>query len=208
MGLHTPHNVLGSDPVDDAQKVVARQVFGPKVSPSSGGASLPLTTKGDLPVEGASGVVRLPVGADGQVLTADSTQPDGLSWQAAPGAGAAGALVRSATFVNSAGAVALPVNDVYLMFAAAATLRRVTILTSGGPGSCTVDIRKKALTSGFPPASADSICGGSPPSISAGSTYDNSTLTGFTTTVNAGDVIAISLTATSNFKQIVVQLSF
>jgi hypothetical protein len=43
----------------------------------------PLTTKGDLVVRGAA-TTRLPVGANGQILTADSTQATGVKWAAAP----------------------------------------------------------------------------------------------------------------------------
>jgi hypothetical protein len=41
-----------------------------------------LTTKGDILVYGTS-ATRLPVGTNGQVLTADSTQADGLKWSSA-----------------------------------------------------------------------------------------------------------------------------
>lgn len=42
-----------------------------------------ITTKGDLLVGGATGAaVRLPVGTNGYVLTADSTQTDGVAWEA------------------------------------------------------------------------------------------------------------------------------
>lgn len=41
-----------------------------------------LTTKGDLWYYGASGDARLPVGADTEVLIADSAQPGGLKWGA------------------------------------------------------------------------------------------------------------------------------
>lgn len=41
----------------------------------------PTTTKGDLIVHDATTNVRLPVGTDGQVLTADSTDTNGLVWE-------------------------------------------------------------------------------------------------------------------------------
>jgi hypothetical protein len=44
------------------------------------GIDLKGTTKGDLIVYNGSEYVRLPVGADGTVLTADSTQAAGLAW--------------------------------------------------------------------------------------------------------------------------------
>lgn len=46
-----------------------------------------LTTKGDLLVYGADGLQRLPVGTDGQVLTADSTVSAGIKWADAEGGG-------------------------------------------------------------------------------------------------------------------------
>jgi hypothetical protein len=40
----------------------------------------PLTTKGDIVAHNATNNVRIPVGTDGEVLTADSTQASGLKW--------------------------------------------------------------------------------------------------------------------------------
>lgn len=52
----------------------------------TGGASSPLTTKGDL--WGYSTVdARIPVGSDGQVLLADSTQALGVKWETVSGVG-------------------------------------------------------------------------------------------------------------------------
>lgn len=53
---------------------------------ASGGDTI-LTTKGDLLTRNATVAVRLPVGSDGQVLKADSTQASGLIWGPPPGGG-------------------------------------------------------------------------------------------------------------------------
>lgn len=53
---------------------------------SAAGGGSPLTTKGDLYTY-SSVAARLPVGANGFVLSADSTQPTGLKWIAATGTG-------------------------------------------------------------------------------------------------------------------------
>jgi hypothetical protein len=51
----------------------------------TGSGSLPTAEKGDLVVNDGKTSVRLPVGTDGQVLTADSTQTAGVKWADAPG---------------------------------------------------------------------------------------------------------------------------
>jgi len=47
----------------------------------------PTTTKGDLIVNNGTNNIRIPVGTDTYVLTADSTQASGLAWAAASGGG-------------------------------------------------------------------------------------------------------------------------
>ena len=46
-----------------------------------------MTSKGDLLTRSSSGDERLAVGADGQVLTADSAQANGIKWAAPSGGG-------------------------------------------------------------------------------------------------------------------------
>jgi hypothetical protein len=62
----------------------------------------PMTTKGDLVVHGTA-TTRLPVGTDGQVLSADSTQVLGVKWATAAAGTAAGA--DQQVQVNKAGAM-------------------------------------------------------------------------------------------------------
>lgn len=50
----------------------------------TGGGSSPTTTKGDMIVHDSSADQRLPVGTNGQVLVADSTQALGVKWAPAP----------------------------------------------------------------------------------------------------------------------------
>ncbi len=67
----------------------------------SGGGSSPLTTKGDI-YGFDTAADRIPVGSDGQILTADSTQALGVKW-AAGGGGGAIVLLEEHTADNSSG---------------------------------------------------------------------------------------------------------
>jgi hypothetical protein len=59
----------------------------PVVDAAHGGTGFSSYTKGDLLAGNASGTLsKQAVGANGQVLTADSTSPDGVSWQSAASA--------------------------------------------------------------------------------------------------------------------------
>lgn len=77
---------------------------------SAGGLASPLTTKGD--VWGYSSAdARIPIGSDGQVLTADSTQTLGLKWAAA-GAG------TGPSFTTGSSPPGSPANGDYWIFPA------------------------------------------------------------------------------------------
>lgn len=90
---YTNHGVLlgtGAAGINSTAAGTAGQVLtsnGPGADPTyqAAGTASPLTTKGDL-YGYDTGNARIPVGTNGQVLTADSTQALGVKW-ATPGAG-------------------------------------------------------------------------------------------------------------------------
>lgn len=119
--------------------------------------------------------------------------------------GGGGATPRGATFVSTT-PIAVPVNDVPLYFPNAATILGVSVLTLGGTGSCVLDIRKRPFGT-YPPTGADSICAAAKPTIVSGIKYLDTTLSGWTTTVDAGDVLLFVLESSSTFRTIVIQLN-
>jgi hypothetical protein len=112
---------------------------------------------------------------------------------------------RGATFTVSSGPLTLPVGDVKVRINKSGTISKVTLMTAGGNGSCIVDIWKAPFSS-YPPTAANSICGATKPTIIANNKYEDSILSGWTTSVAAGDVLVFHLLSTSVFSTIFVQL--
>ena len=101
-----------------------------------------------------------------------------------------------ATWVGAGGVVSTPINDVFVLMPIAGTITKVTILTVGGSGSCSIDIYKGTYAA-YPPSA--SIVASAPPAISAGIKYQDATLTGWTTAIAAGDILGFHLTSSSTF---------
>jgi hypothetical protein len=169
--------------------------------PSGSGLTSPLTTKGDLWGWDTTNN-RIPIGSNGTVLTADSTQSLGLKWGTAA---ASTQFNKGAGWNSNIGALVLSlvtVIDVIIPYAC--TLQEVDIITSGGTGSCVVNVWKAASLAA--PTSANDITGGTPPAISAGIVYNNTTLTGWTTSFSQNDRVRFTLASTSIFTSIIISL--
>jgi hypothetical protein len=76
-----------------------------------------------------------------------------------------------------------------------ATIISATLLGDTS-GTLVLDIWKDTYAN-YPPTDADSITGGNEPHLTSTDKYTDSTLTGWTTTINAGDVIAFNVDAAS-----------
>lgn len=73
-------------------------------------------------------------------------------------------------------------------------------------GSIVVDVWKDTYAN-YPPADADSITASAPPTISAATKSEDSTLTGWTTSVTAGDVFGFNVDSVTSLTRVVVELT-
>ena len=114
---------------------------------------------------------------------------------------------RIASFTGGNSAIFLPTNNVPINIREDCVLSGIVILTTEFPGNCQIDIWKSSFGA-YPPTVANSICGGTLPSITAGQTYSDFTLTGWTTSFSAGDTLLVKLNSSTIFKIISVFLIF
>jgi hypothetical protein len=92
--------------------------------------------------------------------------------------------------------------DVVMDFAC--TIVGVTMLADQ-TGSIVVNVWKDVYAN-FPPTVADKITASAPPTISAGTKAQDTTLTGWTTAVAAGDVLRFNVDSCSSVRRVTVAL--
>lgn len=86
----------------------------------------------------------------------------------------------------------------------AGTISQVTMLADQS-GSIVVDIWKDTYAN-YPPADADSITASAVPTISAATKSQDSTLTGWTTSVAAGDILGFNVDSASTVTRVTISL--
>jgi len=84
------------------------------------------------------------------------------------------------------------------------TITAVTLLADQ-TGSVVMDIWKDTYAN-FPPTNTDTITASAKPTLSSARKYTDSTLTGWTTTITAGDVLFFNLDSVSTITNLVVIL--
>lgn len=162
----------------------------------------PVSPAGTIYLDDISDVsVYLPV--DGYVLTWD--QGSGL-WIDAPPPTIPNKNLGAA-WGSASALVAANCADVYVRAPCAGTITAARVLTQGGTGSCVIDVWKDTYAN-FPPTVADTITAAAKPTVSSGIKSEDTTLTGWTTSVSEGDILAFHVDSTSTFTNIVVYLTF
>lgn len=91
----------------------------------------------------------------------------------------------------------------------AGTITKVRLLSSDAAttsGSIVVDVWKDTYAN-YPPVNADSITSAAPPTISAATKSEDSTLTGWTTFVAAGDVFGFNVDSVTSLTRVTLELT-
>lgn len=166
------------------------------------GSGIPATivdAKGDLIAATAvDTVARLPVGSNGQRIKANSAQSTGLEW-----------VDEYATIpfvIDGGGAVITTGLKGGLQVDIAGTIVAATVLALDNlTGSIVIDIWKDTYAN-HPPTVADTITASAKPTVSSAVKSTDTTLTGWTTSVAAGDVLFFNVDSVSTFQRVLVSL--
>lgn len=146
-------------------------------------------------------------GTEGRIYYSTDTgvleRDNGSSWESIGGSGAG--QVSTLNFVIDGGGSAITTGikgDLVVDFAA--TITGVTLLADQS-GSIVVDLWKDSYANS-PPTDADSITASAPPTISADVKSQDTTLTGWTTSVTAGQIIRVNVDSATTITRCTVAL--
>lgn len=164
--------------------------------------------------------VNAPSPSDNEALTWDAATSKWIPEAVTPGAhktshedggddeisiaGLVGAIL-SLTFIIDGGGSAITTGEKgHLEIPFACTINRVTMMADQS-GSIVVDIWKDTYAN-FPPTNADSITASAPPTISTAQKSQDSTLTGWTTAIAAGDILAFNVDSVTDIERVTISL--
>lgn len=153
-----------------------------------------LTTNGDSMYYALGAYQRLAIGSTGQRLTVVGGYP---AW-------ASTTIVQTIIFIISGGGSAITTGSKgFIAVDYAATITGVTLLADQS-GSAVVDIQSGTYAA-FPTNS--SICGAAKPTLSAAQKSQNTTLTGWTPGITAGNILEFVVDSASTVTQVTVVLT-
>jgi hypothetical protein len=139
---------------------------------------------------------RIAVGTNGQVLTADSAQAVGVGWKDE---------LQTLNFVIDGGSTPITVGEKgHLRVDYACVIQSVALLADQS-GSIVVDIWKDTYAN-FPPTSGDTITASARPTLSGAQKSQDATLTGWTTAIAAGDILAFNVVSAATLTRVTLAL--
>jgi hypothetical protein len=170
----------------------------------NGGTGFGTWAKGQLLVGATSTTTgQLTLGADTDCLVADSAQTLGIKWGSCSGGGSGVIQVIGVT-VDGGGGVPSTGLQGFRSFPQSGTIVRVRVIADQ-TGSAVFGVWKDTFAN-FPPTIADSITASAPPTLSSAQASEDATLTGWTTSVSAGDVFAFNLSSASTVTRVTLEI--
>lgn len=152
--------------------------------------------KGDLLVGDGSDLAAVAVGSNDQIIVADSAQSRGIKWADD---------IATLNFIIDGGGEAITTGVkgmVQIDFDC--TIQQVTTLGDQS-GSVVVDIWKDSYAN-FPATDADSITASAPPTLSSAQKSQDSSLSGWTTAVSAGDHLIFNVDSATTVTRVTIAL--
>lgn len=154
-----------------------------------------LTAHGVLIGEGTAAIAQTAAGTAGQLLTSGGASAD-PDWADN---------ITAIPFIIDGGGSAITTGvKGFIEVPFACTIQRVTLLADQS-GSIVVDIWKDTYAN-YPPTVADTITASAKPTISTATKAQDATLTGWTTSVAAGDVLGFNVDSITTCQRVTVSL--
>ena len=115
------------------------------------------------------------------------------------------AIQKVITFIIDGGGAAIATGEKgHLRIPFKCEIQKVTLLADQ-TGSIVIDIWKDTYAN-FPPAVADSICAAAKPTIAAGVKDEDATLTDWTKTITADDILAFNVDSVTDIERVTIAL--
>jgi hypothetical protein len=164
---------------------------------ANGGTGLTATpTNGQLDIGNGTGFTRTTLTAGSNISVTNSS--GGIQISSTPNAGI--------EFIIDGGGSAITTGikgDIQIPFAC--TINSWTIMADQS-GSIVIDVWKDTFAN-YPPTGADSITGSAKPTLSAAQAATSSTLTGWTTSISANDIIRYNVDSASTITRVTISLT-
>lgn len=130
----------------------------------------------------------------------------GSAWESYSSSGTTDGKTRQIGITVDGGGAAITTGvKGYRSFSVAGTITKVRMLADQS-GSVVIDIWKDTYAN-YPPTVADTITASAKPTISSATKSEDSTLTGWTTSVNAGDVFGFNVDSASAITRVTLELT-
>jgi hypothetical protein len=130
---------------------------------------------------------------------------DGTTWDVVVSGGSGGGGQSIGASFDGMGSIVLVDTIVYFRAKSAMTITGWSIVAEGTSPTCTLDIWKIATGTALPTVS-DTIVASAPPELTTGNAIKSTTLTGWTTSISADDILAVKVTANTTSTKISLTL--